>query len=99
MQRVKLQPKLSTSFYIGLISLQLQKKSWLLLNSPRLLLLYFLSISLRPSLSLLHRKLYHALSGTSSHMHLHAYVLSVHITSQSLTSNVYVDISWRWFFK
>jgi hypothetical protein len=60
--------------------------SLLLLNTPRLFLTSFLLkfFPVPPFLSSIYRTLYHALSVTSSRMHLYAYVLPV----PSLASNV-----------
>jgi hypothetical protein len=77
-----------TRFHIHLVTLWPRKKCLLLLNSSRLLLAYVFifpeNTPVPPFLSSISRTLYQALSDTSSHMHLHAYVLFV--SSYTLSS-------------
>jgi len=57
-----------------------RKKSLLLLNSPRLLLTSSFLLKISPSLPFLfsiYRTLYHALSDTSLHMHVHAHTTRI----------------------
>jgi hypothetical protein len=92
----KLQPTHSC-FHIHIVSLAAQEELAIAqLASP--LAYFFISPKFSPVppfLSSIFRTLYHAVSDTSSHMHVHACVLP--LSSYTLSSVEWIYVDWCWF--